>query len=79
MFVLAIHILILSWVASDFKKRTGSTSVGWVLFNLFFGILGLIIYLIARPSGSFIKCPNCNKDKIITMPICPHCGQKVIS
>lgn len=73
------NILILFWVSSDFKKRTGSTSVGWVLLNLFFGIIGLIIYLVARPAGSFVKCPNCAKDKIITMPICPHCGQKVIA
>ena len=74
-----LNVVLLFWVASDFKKRTGSTSVGWILLILIFGVIGLIIYLIARPAGSFVKCPKCAHDKIITMPICPHCGQKVIS
>jgi len=68
-----INIMILVWVARDAKAR-GISSIGWMIFVFFTGLLGLIVYLFARPSGELTICDHCNNKKLSGMAKCPTCG-----
>jgi hypothetical protein len=74
--VLALNIYLLYWVYKDAEKR-GASAGAWLLVVFFFGLLGLLLYLIARPKGKLVACPECGKQKPITDAICPHCGKRV--
>lgn len=74
--VLALNIALLYWVYKDAEKR-GASAGAWLIIVFFFGLLGLLIYLIARPKGKLVPCPECGKEKPITDAICPHCGKRV--
>jgi hypothetical protein len=76
--ILVVNILLLVWVAKDAQAR-GTSAGAWVVIVLLFGILGLLVYLVARPKGRLVACSNCGKNKPIADPICPHCGTRVIS
>jgi MFS family permease len=65
---LVINIAILVWVTKDAQKR-GSSAGAWLVIVLLFGILGLLAYLVARPKGKLVPCPECGKEKQITDPI----------
>ncbi len=73
---LAIWIWLLVWVSKDAKAR-GLSGGAWVLVTLFFGLLGLIIYLVQRPSGPLVPCPVCKQMRLANAFICPHCLTKV--
>jgi hypothetical protein len=74
-FILVLFIVwisIVAWVAGDGKKRgTGGTM--WGILAFFTGLLGLLVYLIARPKGNLVSCNYCGKDKLETLNQCPHC------
>jgi hypothetical protein len=72
---LAINIGILFWVAKDAKSR-GMDGAMWIFLILFTGILGLAIYLFARPQGSLVQCGNCGNNRLEASVKCPHCGDK---
>lgn len=74
--VIALNIYLLYWVYKDAEKR-GASAGGWLIVVFLFGLLGLLIYLIARPKGKLVSCPECGKQKPITDAICPHCGKRV--
>lgn len=74
---LIINIAILIWVIRDAQAR-GSSAGAWVIIVLLFGVLGLLAYLVARPKGKLVPCPECGKQKPITDTICPHCGKRVV-
>jgi ABC-type transport system involved in multi-copper enzyme maturation permease subunit len=71
-----VNIAILVWVVKDAQNR-GASAGAWLLIVLIFGILGLLAYLVARPQGKLVACPNCGKNKPIRDQICPHCGARV--
>ena len=75
--VLAVNIAILVWVIKDAQAR-GTSPGAWLVVVLLFGVLGLLAYLIARPKGKLVPCPECGKKKPIGDPICPHCGKRVV-
>ncbi len=75
--ILVINGLMLLWVWSDANNR-GSNGVAWSIIVFIFGILGLLAYLVMRPQGQLLNCPECGKKKPITQPICPHCGKRVV-
>lgn len=75
--VVALNIALLYWVYKDAEKR-GASAGAWLIVVFLFGLLGLLLYLIARPKGKLVACPHCGKQKPITDAICPHCGQRVI-
>ena len=68
-----INIIILVWVARDAKAR-GTNSVGWLLLVLVTGIVGLIVYIFARPQGELVVCSRCHNKKLAAMVKCPTCG-----
>jgi len=46
----------------------------WMLVVFFLNLIGLVIYLFARPQGPTIPCPNCDNQRLQTSVKCPHCG-----
>ncbi len=69
-FVVWIYVLV--WVVRDANKR-GKSGTFWGLLTFVLGILGLIIYLLARPAGHLVPCNYCRKEKLETLIQCPHC------
>ncbi len=69
-FIVWIYVLV--WVARDANKR-GKNGTFWGLLTVFLGIIGLIIYLLARPGGNLVPCNYCRKEKLETLTQCPHC------
>ncbi len=67
-------IALLVWVVRDSRARSADNPILWMLLVLFFHVLGLIIYLFARPKGSFAQCQNCKGNKLAHLRICPQCG-----
>lgn len=72
--ILVINIALLVWVAKDSKSRGMDNSVLWMILVMFTGVLGLVIYLFARPQGNVIACPHCNNKRLQVSAKCPHCG-----
>ncbi len=70
----ALSIALLVWVARDAKARGMDSSVLWMLLVFFTGLIGLVIYLFARPQGNMIQCPNCGNKRLQASTKCPHCG-----
>ena len=69
-FIIWIYILV--WVVKDANKR-GTSGVLWLIIVLILGIIGLILYFIARPKGNIVSCNYCGKQKLETLDQCPHC------
>ena len=64
----------LVWVARDAKARGMDNAILWVLLVFFTSIIGLIIYILSRPQGNLVPCPNCGNQKLQALVRCPHCG-----
>lgn len=75
--IVVINIALLVWLMKDAQAR-GTSAGAWVLVVLIFGIVGWLAYLIARPKGKLVPCPECGRQKPIVDPICPHCGRRVV-
>ncbi len=71
---LIIQILILVWVHKDAKARNMDTPVLWLIVVFFFSLIGLVVYLLARPSGEKIPCGRCHNPRLVTLVRCPYCG-----
>lgn len=71
---LAISIALLVWVARDAKARGMDSPVLWMLVVFCLNLIGLVIYLLSRPQGILIQCPNCGNQRLQTSVKCPHCG-----
>jgi Phospholipase_D-nuclease N-terminal len=71
-FVLSVALLV--WVARDAKARGMDSSVLWMLLVFFTGLIGLVIYLLSRPQGNLVPCPNCGNKRLQASVKCPHCG-----
>jgi uncharacterized membrane protein YhaH (DUF805 family) len=72
--VAALHIAILVWVARDAKARGMDSSVMWMILVIFTGLVGLIIYIFARPQGTLVTCAHCNNKRLQASAKCPHCA-----
>lgn len=71
---LALSIALLVWVARDAKDRGMDSAVLWMLLVFFTNLIGLIIYLLVRPQGNLVTCPNCGNKRLQSSVRCPHCG-----
>ncbi|HEY0264572.1 MAG TPA: PLDc N-terminal domain-containing protein [Granulicella sp.] len=69
-----LNIAMLVWVARDAKARGLDNSVLWMLLVFFTSIIGLIIYILSRPQGNLVTCPNCRNKKLQAALRCPYCG-----
>lgn len=72
--IVALHIAILVWVARDAKSRGMDNAVLWMILVVLTGLIGLIVYLLARTQGNLIPCPNCHNKRLQVSVRCPHCG-----
>ena len=64
----------LVWVARDAKARGMDSAVLWMLLVFFLNLIGLVIYLLSRPQGILVPCPNCGNMRLQASVKCPHCG-----
>jgi uncharacterized membrane protein YhaH (DUF805 family) len=72
--IVALNVAILVWVARDAKARGMDNAILWMLLVFFTGIVGLIVYLLVRPQGNTVPCPNCGNKRLQTSVKCPNCG-----
>ncbi len=72
--IFVLNIALLIWVARDAKARGMDGSVLWMLLVMFTSVIGLIIYLFARPQGNVVPCSNCHNRRLQVSLRCPHCG-----
>jgi ABC-type tungstate transport system substrate-binding protein len=72
--LIAINVAILVWVARDAKDRGMDNAILWMLLVLLTGLVGLIVYLLVRPQGNLVVCPNCSNKRLQVAVHCPHCG-----
>lgn len=72
--IFALNIALLVWVARDAKARGMDNSVLWMALVMFTSVVGLIIYVLARPQGELEKCPSCGNNRLRGLAKCPYCG-----
>ena len=72
--VIALNIALLIWVAKDAKSRGMDNGPMWMLLVLCMSVIGLILYLHARPVGVLMGCRNCGNQRLQMSVRCPHCG-----
>jgi hypothetical protein len=72
--LLVLSIAMLVFVARDAKARGMDAPVLWMLVVFFLNLLGLVIYMLARPSGNTVRCANCGNKRLQFALKCPHCG-----
>jgi len=70
----ALGIALLVWVNKDAKRRGMDNPVLWMIVVMFTNVVGLIVYLLSRPSGDLVPCPHCSAKRLATLTKCPHCG-----
>ena len=73
--VFVLQIALLVWVARDAKSRGMDGAVIWMLFVFFVPLIGLLVYVFARPQGSLTTCANCANKRLQASALCPHCGK----
>ncbi len=71
-----VSVIIMVWVYKDAKSRGDQNAVIWLVLIFFLGIIGLVIYLLARPKGNLAPCANCHNKKLDVLSKCPHCGNE---
>ncbi len=72
--IIALNIALLVWVARDAKSRGMDSSVLWMILVMVTSVVGLIIYLLARPQGNLVRCASCGNERLQASARCPHCG-----
>lgn len=72
--LIVLNIALLVWVARDAKARGMDSAILWMILVMFTGIIGLIIYLLARPQGNVVPCAQCGNRRLQVSAKCPHCG-----
>jgi hypothetical protein len=70
----ALNIALLVWVARDAKARGMDNAVLWMALVMFTSVVGLLIYIFARPQGELAKCPSCGNNRLKGLAKCPYCG-----
>jgi putative membrane protein insertion efficiency factor len=72
---LTVKIIIMVWAFKDAKARGDQNAVLWpVLIFFLTPVIGLVIYLVARPKGEFSPCGSCHQKRLTTLVKCPHCS-----
>lgn len=75
--VVVVNLALVVWLLQDANNR-GASPGAWILVFLIFGPLALLGYMIVRPRGKLVPCPECGRQKPIIDQICPHCGRRVV-
>lgn len=72
--LVVLQIALLVWVARDAKARGMDGAILWMLLVMFVPLVGLVIYIFARPQGNIMPCTNCGNKRLEASVTCPHCG-----
>ena len=72
--LLIVQIALLVWVAKDSKSRGMDNAVVWMIFVFLAPVIGLIVYIFSRPTGTLVKCGSCGNMRLQVAAKCPHCG-----
>src|SRR5882724_8227418 len=62
--VVVLNFALLVWVARDAKARGMDSSILWMLLVMFTTVIGLAIYLFARPQGEVVACAHCRNKRL---------------
>jgi hypothetical protein len=71
-----VWIFVAIWVHRDAQRRGMDNGALWAVLVFFLGLIGLIIYLVIRPSeirSSMRTCPECGHKRPRGVRRCPHC------
>jgi hypothetical protein len=70
-----LWFLLPTWVYVDAQERGMRRAVLWAALVLISFVLGLVVYLIARPEHTrVLECPGCGREAN-GGAFCPHCGR----
>lgn len=72
--IVVLNVALLVWVARDAKSRGMDSAFLWMVLVMFTGLIGLVIYLFARPQGNVVPCTHCGNKRLQVSAKCPHCG-----
>src|SRR5467141_1536213 len=72
--IFVLNIALLVWVARDAKARGMDNAVLWMILVMFTSVIGLLIYVLSRPQGNLVRCPNCGNNRLQASIKCPHCS-----
>lgn len=71
---IAVTVFMLVFVYKDAKARGDANAVLWLVLVFFLGLIGFVVYIVARPKGDLAPCANCKNKMMTTLVKCPHCG-----
>ena len=72
---LVVKIILMIWCYKDAVARGDSNAIIWPLLIFFLTpMIGVIVYLVARPKGEMSPCGSCHRNRMIGLSKCPHCG-----
>lgn len=74
---LGIEIFMMVFAFKDAKARGDQNAALWIILIFFLHFIGFVVYMVARPKGDLVPCPNCKQKKLQTLVKCPHCGADV--
>ena len=72
--IIILNIALLVWVARDAKARGMDNAVLWMVLVMFTSLVGLVIYIFARPQGTLEKCSSCGNSRLKGVAKCAYCG-----
>jgi hypothetical protein len=73
-FLLVTTFWLDAWVARDAKARCMDNGHTWVGLVRILNLVGLWLYLFARPEGELVPCASCGNRRLASRLKCPHCG-----
>jgi len=73
-----LWFLLPTWVYVDARERGVRRALLWAFLVLISALVGLVVYLIARPERTNLTCPGCERE-INGGAYCPHCGHDLSS
>jgi len=68
-----LWFLLPTWVYVDARERGVRRALLWSFLVLISALVGLVVYLIARPEQTSLRCPGCDRE-VNGGAYCPHCG-----
>ena len=71
---IAAYVLLFAFIGRDAKARGLHETASWLTYVRSEGLLGLFVYLFARPGGRKVRCHNCRRRRLASMIACPFCG-----
>jgi hypothetical protein len=73
--IVFLWFLLPTWVYVDAQERSMRRAVLWSALVLISFVVGLVVYLIARPEHTrVLECPGCGREAN-GGAFCPHCGR----